>query len=509
MSSMQDLSHARLGSPIQSSSSMRSPSLSATGKSKTAAVLDMERERLKSFWASTKRDLAVHASRLHQKRESEQAEIHVLKNLVESLQSTNAQYSAKMAQLETEVSDGRDQIRLAETALKTARVENGVLRERVGSLQSELDIQREEMRLLVVRYDAQARSCSELVNKVKDLSNVSADKLSSALDQNAMLESENEALRDTLVVLKNTNQQLESYRERVRTMERAMRSCEVHMANCVSAKEQVGELRETVRRLLGLLGRTQEFGGLLWNGKTDLVYFRTRSRSKSAVGASSERSTSHQSGFSRRDWLPADALDALRMFRDKHMPHVSVDAFTDLLGAVNQAFLERESIALSKLKHKFKQEIVDLKRQVAQRQPYSSVVYEERIAHLKREVEDAKSRGDIRGDQKEWLSKFGKLVERISGLEQENEELRGRVGETSSTLAAESWSYVCVVLESLLKDLANQPVDVVRDHLTRLVSFVRLKASEDSRSARPPVSDPDSEGDSSDSGSESELFENS
>eukprot|EP00762_Andalucia_godoyi_P002881 ANDGO_04547.mRNA.1 hypothetical protein len=465
--------------------------VSSFGKSsRTAQVLDSELDRLRSFWSATRKDLSVHAHRLSMEHEREKSDVEDAREKLQIALEQSKIYKDGIEQLEAALAESNDKCRLHEMTLKSSKMENAFLREQVSTLKLELEKTQDTLGSHMSKYDIQSSQIAQLMSKLKGLSSETADKLAYALERNQVLESENVALLDEVTLLRQSSAEGERYKQQCVTMDRAMRACEVHMAQSVSAKEQVGELRETVRRLVGMLGKTREFAGLLWDGKAEIVFFgggHTSAKRKTVISGSG----SAKSEFIRSDWLPAEALNALRRFRDQHMPNVSVSAFSEMLTSLNQAFLERESHSVSRLKHKYKQQILDLKRQVGQRQPYSSVVYEERIQHLKKELEECKSSLDVRGDQREWLHKFGKLIERIQKLEKDNEFLEEQLqSHRAPEVELQDWAYADVALNRVLTEFAaarkhfaeydpvQSQISEIVSQLEHLVSFVRVRRSD-------------------------------
>ena len=99
----------------------------------------------------------------------------------------------------------------------------------------------------------------------------------------------------------------------------------------------------------------------------------------------------------RDNWMPTDALHLAIDFRQRHMPHVSMDLINEFLQQMNEVWRRRGVRAVARAKAKFANDLKNYKRANSHRLPYAEVVQKQKIAQLTKELENLRSRVGISG----------------------------------------------------------------------------------------------------------------
>eukprot|EP00943_MAST-04B_sp_MAST-4B-sp1_P004750 g4750.t1 len=108
---------------------------------------------------------------------------------------------------------------------------------------------------------------------------------------------------------------------------------------------------------------------------------------KTAINPSNERD----------NWMPTDALHLAIDFRQRHMPHVSMDLINEFLQQMNEVWRRRGVRAVARAKAKFANDLKNYKRANSHRLPYAEVVQKQKIAQLTKELENLRSKVGISG----------------------------------------------------------------------------------------------------------------
>jgi hypothetical protein len=91
-------------------------------------------------------------------------------------------------------------------------------------------------------------------------------------------------------------------------------------------------------------------------------------------------------------WMPTDALHLAIDFRQRHMPHVSMDLINEFLQQMNEVWRRRGVRAVARAKAKYASQLQNYKRSNNHRVPYAEVVQKQKIAQLTKELENIRSK---------------------------------------------------------------------------------------------------------------------
>ena len=99
----------------------------------------------------------------------------------------------------------------------------------------------------------------------------------------------------------------------------------------------------------------------------------------------------------RDNWMPTDALHLAIDFRQRHMPHVSMDLINEFLQQMNEVWRRRGVRAVARAKAKFANDLKNYKRANSHRLPYAEVRQKHKIAQLTKELDNLRSKVGISG----------------------------------------------------------------------------------------------------------------
>ena len=296
--------------------------------------------------------------------------------------------------------------------------------ERAAQLQDELTNKCREMDMMREEYQAQTDALTEML-KNRDHAESKADWLVRSLDDTsfrlklenhrhelstgrvkalekelayfkerhgndlARLEEMEVRLRDQAAGAAELKTQVDEYKARVIQAEG-----EAAAAEDVSAPE-LDRLRGDNRRLVALLERTAEFKRLVQDtAELKGVHYVALSEvlvDKDVVSEKyppeRDRDVVSKGDAEALHWVPKEALDLTRNFLDRLFPRIPIHPFMMLLLQLNKVWRKHEMACIKDLRRRHKDE---MQRQ-RHREPYREVVMENKIAHLRKQLDTTRS----------------------------------------------------------------------------------------------------------------------
>jgi DNA repair exonuclease SbcCD ATPase subunit len=101
----------------------------------------------------------------------------------------------------------------------------------------------------------------------------------------------------------------------------------------------------------------------------------------------------------RDNWMPTDALHLAIDFRQRHMPHVSMELINEFLQQMNEVWRRRGVRAVARAKAKYAAQLQNYKRSNNHRMPYAEVVQKQKISQLTKELENLRRKVGVSGSR--------------------------------------------------------------------------------------------------------------
>lgn len=224
--------------------------------------------------------------------------------------------------------------------------------------------------------------------------------------------------------IQNINKELEA---KVRNLESTLDEFYVNRKSEAALLLEIEHLKDDNIRLLQMLKSTEEFkdfaylaenvtGGIRFI-KTDKCEKRCQSSCK--TGTSTAKLNKSQTGipnnksncfikeceksqiekedpFNGDNWVPSEAYNYTCEFRNKYKVEMSDNLINDLLASLNKIWRDREKKQIARIKTKYQNEVMSLRRKMNMRSPYDEFTALKTISKLKKDLKQ--TRDDLRNN---------------------------------------------------------------------------------------------------------------
>lgn len=127
------------------------------------------------------------------------------------------------------------------------------------------------------------------------------------------------------------------------------------------------------------------------NGATYIPHYAT-----TCVKECDKKRLEREDVFNSDNWVPSDAYNLACDFRNKYNIEMSESLINELLSSLNKIWRDREHKVISRLKTKYQNEIMELRRKNMMRSPYDEFQSNKTISKLKKDLKSVKD--DLRNN---------------------------------------------------------------------------------------------------------------
>lgn len=364
-------------------------------KAKARQLEDMEREHL----AQADRMRAEHSKGLREM----QGICMELKDKVRSLEGQLQAARDEGRRLADAADEGRRQAAEAKSRLdQTASVDKArgkqlvELKDTVRSLQRErtsvLDRAQSDQRRLEDKVLEQSKTIARLETEVakfdRERRTLLADRDAEA-DRREALE---RRVADADQMGRGTASELSVAREQLRQLARTgagMSRMQVLVDQLQVDNARLVKLLASTADFRDFIGSAEDAGGLTYLAPVAGAAAMSDEARRAIEGDSPPRGAAHES----ERWVPSDAYAIASAFRHDHAPGVKPEHFAELLLRLNSVWRRREQRSLARARRAFQEEHDQLSRKAAHAVPYVQVLQEAEIDRLRRELRGLRTSG--------------------------------------------------------------------------------------------------------------------
>jgi hypothetical protein len=207
--------------------------------------------------------------------------------------------------------------------------------------------------------------------------------------------------------LESWKQMNKSAEDKIRNLEKTIDELYVNRKSESALLLEIEHLKDDNVRLLQMLKSTEEFKDFAYlaetvSGGIKFINGNNTQRSKSANKINSHKNVKEcekqknikSDPFNGDNWVPADAFNCAYEFRDKYNIEMSETLINDLLASLNKIWRDREKKQIARLKTKYQNEIMSLRRKATMRTSYDEFTAGKTICKLKKDLKNV--RDDLR-----------------------------------------------------------------------------------------------------------------
>jgi hypothetical protein len=203
--------------------------------------------------------------------------------------------------------------------------------------------------------------------------------------------------------LERTKKALEDSNDKAKNLQRTIDDLYINRKSETAMLLEIEHLKDDNVRLLQMLKTTEEYKDFAYLAETvtgGIKFIKTsdsKSKCKSKCVKGCERKKIERADpFNGENWVPSEAFNCAYDFRNKYNVEMSEELINDLLSSLNKIWREREKKQISRLKTKYQNEIMGLRRKLNMRTPFDEFTSLKTISKLKKDIKNVKD--DLRNN---------------------------------------------------------------------------------------------------------------